>query len=89
VARDFPELRILLSHGGYTWVNETIGVCMRHRNVYIDFSCVDNKPMSECYAKAANEYITDKVPFLQRLPHRRRRRRHRTRYKKILLTPKP
>ena len=49
-------------------VNETIGVCMRHRNVYLDLSCADNKPMSECYAKAANEYITDKILFSSASP---------------------
>lgn len=68
VSRDFPELRILLSHGGYPWVNEAIGICMRHRNLYLDVSCVDDKPLSECYVKAINEYIADKVLFASASP---------------------
>ena len=68
VARDFPELRMLLSHGGYPWVNETLGVCMRHRNVYLDLSCAFGKPLSDCYQKAANEYLADKILFSSASP---------------------
>ncbi len=63
VARDFPELRLLISHGGYPWVNEAVAVCMRHRNVYMDFSSGESKLFGEFYIRAANEYITDKVLF--------------------------
>ena len=38
VARDFPELKIVISHGGYPWVNETIIVAERNKNVYVDLS---------------------------------------------------
>jgi len=34
-ARDFPELKIVISHGGYPWVNEAINVVQRNKNVYI------------------------------------------------------
>lgn len=63
VAADFPELRLLISHGCYPWVNEAVAVCMRHRNVFMDFSTCDSKLFGEFYIKAANEYITDKVVF--------------------------
>ena len=63
VATDFPDLRILISHGGYPWVNETIAVCLRHRNIYIDFSSSINKPMGEEYIKAANGCLADKFVF--------------------------
>lgn len=63
VARDFPELRILISHGGYPWVNEAVAVTMRNRNVYMDFSTCEAKLFGEFYIKAANEYIADKVVF--------------------------
>lgn len=63
VARDFPDLRLLISHGGYPWVNEAVGVCMRHKHVYLDFSTCEHKLFGEFYVKAANEYITDKVVF--------------------------
>lgn len=53
VATDFPELRLLISHGGYPWVSETIAVCLRHENVFLDFSSTSGKPLAELYAAAA------------------------------------
>ena len=38
VARDFPELILIMSHGGYPFVNEAIFACMRNANVYMDLS---------------------------------------------------
>ena len=38
VARDFPNLKIVASCGGWPWVPELIGVARRHRNIYIDTS---------------------------------------------------
>ena len=68
VAADFPELRILISHGGYPWVNEAIAVVMRNRNVYLDFSTCENKPFGELYIAAANTAIADKVVFSSASP---------------------
>lgn len=56
-------MRLLISHGGYPWVNEAVGVCMRNKHVYLDFSTCEHKLFGEFYVKAANEYITDKVVF--------------------------
>ncbi len=36
VARDFPELRIMATVGGWPWVLEMIGVVRRHPNVYLN-----------------------------------------------------
>lgn len=38
VAVDFPDLRIIMSHIGYPWVDEAIQVAWRNPNVYIDLS---------------------------------------------------
>ena len=38
VARDFPKLKIVVSHGCYPWVNEIIMVVQRNRNVYLELS---------------------------------------------------
>ncbi len=38
VAVDFPDLRIVLSHIGYPWVDEAINVAWRNPNVYIDLA---------------------------------------------------
>ncbi|SRR5581483_5278250 len=38
VALDFPELRIIMAHGGWPWTEELIAVMWRHRHVYVDLS---------------------------------------------------
>jgi predicted TIM-barrel fold metal-dependent hydrolase len=68
VATDFPELKILLSHGGYPWVLEAIALVLRHSNIYMDFSTCESKLMGQNYIQAANEYITDKVVFASANP---------------------
>ncbi len=68
VARDFPELKIVISHGGYPWVNEAIAVAERNRNVYIDLSEYENSPMADAYMQAANTMIPDKILFASAHP---------------------
>ena len=63
VACDFPELKILMSHGGYPWVADAVAVTMRNANVFMDFSTCESKLFGAEYIRAANEYITDKVVF--------------------------
>ena len=38
VAVDFPDLRIVMSHVGYPWVDEAIQVAWRNPNVYVDLA---------------------------------------------------
>ncbi len=38
VARAFPELRLLVCHAGFPWVDDCLIVASRHRNVYLDVS---------------------------------------------------
>jgi predicted TIM-barrel fold metal-dependent hydrolase len=68
VARDFPELKIVISHGGYPWVNEAIIVAQRNRNVYIELSEYEFSPMSEAYVQAANTMIEDKILYASAHP---------------------
>ncbi|WP_022667372.1 amidohydrolase family protein [Desulfospira joergensenii] len=68
VARDFPELKLIISHGGYPWVNEAIIVAERNRNVYIDLSEYEFSPMSEAYIQAANTMIPDKILYASAHP---------------------
>jgi len=68
VARDFPELKIVISHGGYPWVNEAISVAERNRNVYIDLSEYEFSPMAEAYVQAANTMIPDKILYASAHP---------------------
>lgn len=68
VARDFPELKIIVSHGGYPWVNEMIFVAQRNQNVYMDLSEYELSPLSQTYIEAVNTIISDKVLFASAHP---------------------
>ena len=68
VARDFPELKIVASHGGYPWISEMINVAQRNANVYVDLSEYERSPLSEAYIQAANTMITDKVLYASAHP---------------------
>jgi hypothetical protein len=43
VAINFPDLKIILGHGGWPWVNEAVALAWRHPNVFIDISAVRPK----------------------------------------------
>jgi len=68
VARDFPELTIIMSHGGYPFVNEAIFACARNKNVYMDLSEYEHAPMAESYVYAIKTMIGDKVIFASAHP---------------------
>ncbi len=68
VARDFPELVLIMSHGGYPFVNESIYTCLRNANVYMDISEYERAPMVDVYVQAMNGSIADKVVFASAHP---------------------
>ena len=68
VARDFPELKLVVSHGGYPWVNEMIIVAQRNVNVYLELSEYEFFPMAEAYMQAVNTMISDKVLYASAHP---------------------
>lgn len=68
VARDFPELRIVISHGGYPWVNEAIFVTQRNANVFLEVSEFELSPQSEAYLQAAESIIPDQFIFASAHP---------------------
>ncbi len=43
VAVDFPELKIVFVHTGWTWVTQMVAVAWRHKNVFIELSGVRPK----------------------------------------------
>ena len=68
VARDFPDLKIIVSHGGYPWVNEMIMVAQRNKNVYVELSEYELSTQSEAYIQAINTIISDKVLYASAHP---------------------
>jgi hypothetical protein len=47
VARDFPELRIIVSHGGYPWVLEAVLLAWKYPNVYLELAAHRPKYLAE------------------------------------------
>ncbi len=68
VAADFPELKIIISHGAYPWISETVAVALRHANVWLDFSACTHLPQMDLYVQAANGALRDKVLFASAHP---------------------
>lgn len=64
VARDFPNLRILIGHGGWPWITETLWMGLTRPNVYIspDYYMF-NAPGAADYFAAVNHHMKDKMIF--------------------------
>lgn len=68
IARDFPDLKMVISHGAWPYVNEMICLAFRHRNVYMELSEYERFPQSNLYIEAANTIIPDKILFASAHP---------------------
>ncbi len=47
IAAAFPELPIVLNHGGWPWLDEAIAVAWRHPNVYLEFGAIAPRKLGE------------------------------------------
>jgi len=47
VARDFPNLPIVASHGGWPWIEDMLAVAWRHPNVFVEISGQRNRYVAE------------------------------------------
>lgn len=69
VLLDFPELTVVGGHLGYPWVDETIGLLMKHENFYIDTSA----HLPRTYPQALLDYMKTwgrrKVMYATNYPH--------------------
>ena len=63
VASDFPELKIIISHGGNGFGPPILAVAQRHPNVYLEFSALRPKYMAPEFIQAANTYLKKKCIF--------------------------
>lgn len=72
VAREFPELRIVITHLGFPWVEETVAVLGKHRHVYADVAGLLRHPwLAYRSLLTAFEYeVMDKLMFGSDFPHR-------------------
>lgn len=72
VARDFPKLQIVCSHGGWPFVIDMIGVAFDCPNVWIsaDEYMVPQVPFAHEYVRGANTYFADRTLFGSAYPSR-------------------
>jgi predicted TIM-barrel fold metal-dependent hydrolase len=63
VALDFPELRIILAHFGFPWVEQAISVAWIRRNCYLELSGWSPKYIPETVWRYANSLLQDRVLF--------------------------
>lgn len=64
VAGDFPDLKIVVGHAFWPWVNQSCGVAFRRDNVYLlpDFYGV-RMPGHTGWVEAANSHLSDRIIF--------------------------
>jgi predicted TIM-barrel fold metal-dependent hydrolase len=65
VAREHPDLKIIIAHMGYPWVQETLVLLGKHANVYSDISWLLHQPWQAYLAlSSAYQYgVMDKLLF--------------------------
>lgn len=68
VANDFPELRLIISHGAWPYINEMIGVAFRNKNVYVECSEYEKFPGSDAFIEAAKGILKERVVFASAHP---------------------
>ena len=71
IAREFPQLRILIAHMGYPWANETVVLLGKHEHVYADISGLLDQPFNAYTAllSAYQQGVTDKLLFGSDFPY--------------------
>ena len=73
VARNFPRLTIVVSHGAWPWVHQVLGVAFVCDNVYVSPDLYMNGadfPAALEYARAARTYLRERLLFGTAYPSR-------------------
>jgi predicted TIM-barrel fold metal-dependent hydrolase len=70
IARQFPNLNIVVYHGCYPYVNEIIGVAFRYENVHLVPDMYIFQPGSSLYVEAANSFLREQLLFATSYPFR-------------------
>ncbi len=63
VAVDFPELKLIISHGGNGFGPPVLAVAQRHPNLYLEFSALRPKYIAPEFIQATNTYLKKKCIF--------------------------
>ncbi|WP_296554720.1 amidohydrolase family protein [Pigmentiphaga sp.] len=68
VARDFPELPIVVAHGGWPWITAINHVAFRRGNVYISPDMYALMPGNEAFLVAMNSYLSERYLYASSYP---------------------
>jgi predicted TIM-barrel fold metal-dependent hydrolase len=65
VAREFPDLRIIVAHAGQPWYAETVALMYKHRNVFADLSARFHRPwqLHNILLAAIDYRVADRILF--------------------------
>lgn len=71
VAREFPELKIVISHLGYPWTDETLVLLCKHEHVFADISGLLRRPWQAYNALLAayQSKVMDRLLFGSDFPY--------------------
>ena len=74
IACDFPDLKIVASHGGWPWVNEMVAVAWKHPNVYIETGAVSPRYIGrpgtgwETFIQYGNTILKNQILYASEWP---------------------
>jgi predicted TIM-barrel fold metal-dependent hydrolase len=71
VAREFPDVKIIIAHMGYPWVTETVALLAKHANLYSDISWLLHHPWEAYQALlgAFHHHVMEKLLFGSGFPY--------------------
>lgn len=70
LATRFPDLKIVLGHGGWPWVEGTLGVAFKHPNVFVSPDIYLFAPGGHGYVNALNGALQEQFLFATAYPLR-------------------
>jgi predicted TIM-barrel fold metal-dependent hydrolase len=69
VLADFPDLRVVASHGNWPWVSEILHVAFRRPNLYLSPDMyLPNMPGMDDYVRAADGFLADRFLYGSSFP---------------------
>ena len=66
----YPELKIILGHGGYPYVQQILGVAFKHTNLYVSPDMYVFAPGGRAYVEAANGALREQMIYGSAYPLR-------------------
>jgi predicted TIM-barrel fold metal-dependent hydrolase len=70
VCTRYPELKVILGHGGYPFVQEVLGVAFKHPNLFVSPDMYVFAPGGMAYIEAANGALREQMLFASAYPLR-------------------